>query len=62
MVEIDGRILLALQQNGRQSIQDLSVKVGLSPTPVARRVRALEEAGVILGYSALCDEAGWGSA
>ncbi len=58
--EIDRRILRALQKNGRQSIQDLSVQAGLSATPVARRVNALEKAGIIVGYTALCDEAALG--
>lgn len=55
--EIDRRILRALQADGRLSIQDLSDRVGLSASPVSRRVRALEQAGVIDGYAALIDEA-----
>lgn len=58
--DIDKRILRSLQSNGRMSVQDISAIVGLSPTPVARRIRALEEAGVITGYRALIDEAALG--
>lgn len=54
---IDQRILRALQRDGRQSLQELSERVGLSPTPCARRVRRLEAEGVIAGYAALIDEA-----
>ncbi len=54
--EIDIRILRHLQKDGRQSIQDLSEAVGLSATPVARRVKQLEKSGVIAGYYALIDE------
>ncbi|GHF45559.1 Lrp/AsnC family transcriptional regulator [Seohaeicola zhoushanensis] len=61
MDELDGRILRALRQDGRISITDLAAKVGLSATPVARRVRQLEEDGVITGYSAEIDEAKVGS-
>ncbi len=59
---IDRAILRELQKDGRLSIQDLSDKVGLSPSPCSRRVRLLEERGVLLGYSALIDErlAGYG--
>ncbi len=52
----DIKILRCLQKNGRQSINDLSEAVGLSATPVARRVRNLEQTGVIAGYCALLDE------
>ena len=52
---IDRRILERLQQDGRLSNADLAEKVGLSSSPCWRRVRALEEAGVIKGYAALLD-------
>ncbi|WP_264214384.1 Lrp/AsnC family transcriptional regulator [Leisingera thetidis] len=45
---------------GRISIQELSEGIGLSPTPVARRIRHLEERGIITGYTALIDEAALG--
>lgn len=38
------------------SMQDLSELVGLSPSPCARRVRILEDAGIIKGYAAVIDE------
>ncbi|XOV89710.1 MAG: Lrp/AsnC family transcriptional regulator [Pseudomonadota bacterium] len=44
---IDKRILEALQQNARISNLELADKVGLSPTPCLRRVKRLEESGII---------------
>lgn len=55
--DIDRAILRALQADGRMSVQAVSARVGLSPTPVARRIRALEQAGAIRGYAAVLDEA-----
>ncbi|HJZ30853.1 MAG TPA: Lrp/AsnC family transcriptional regulator [Hyphomicrobiaceae bacterium] len=52
----DWRILRELQANGRISNVELARKVGISPPPCLRRVRALEEAGMITGYFALLDE------
>lgn len=52
---IDRKILSALTENARLSIVDLSRRVGLSKTPVAARVKALEERGVIVGYRAILD-------
>ena len=52
---IDRRILERLQQDGRLSNAELAEKVGLSSSPCWRRVKALEEAGVIRGYAALLD-------
>ena len=57
---IDRRILRCLQENARLSSAELAQKVGLSVSPVWRRVRALEEAGVITGYRALVDPASVG--
>jgi DNA-binding Lrp family transcriptional regulator len=57
---IDHAIIRNLQADGRQSIQELSQKVGLSPSPCLRRLRLLEEAGVIRGYTALIDEKRFG--
>ena len=51
----DRRILEVLQEEGRISNQDLADRIGLSPSPCLRRVRALEESGLILGYRALLD-------
>ena len=52
---IDRRILERLQQDGRLSNADLAEQVGLSSSPCWRRVKALEEAGVIKGYAAQLD-------
>jgi Lrp/AsnC family leucine-responsive transcriptional regulator len=51
----DRRILEVLQDQGRISNQDLAERIGLSPSPCLRRVRALEDSGVILGYRAVLD-------
>ena len=51
----DRRILDVLQKEGRLSNQDLAERIGLSPSPCLRRVRALEETGIIAGYRALLD-------
>ena len=51
----DRQILQLLQQDGRISNQELADKIGLSPSPCLRRVRALEEAGLIIGYQVLLD-------
>lgn len=48
-------ILEALQADGRQSTQQLAEKVGLSATPVWRRVKELEDSGVVRRYVALAD-------
>jgi Lrp/AsnC family leucine-responsive transcriptional regulator len=53
--EIDRKILGHLQADGRMTNQNLSEQVGLSPSPCLRRVRGLEESGVIAGYVALVD-------
>ena len=52
----DWRILKELQANGRISNVELARKVGISPPPCLRRVRALEQAGMISGYFASLDE------
>jgi DNA-binding Lrp family transcriptional regulator len=52
----DWRILRELQANGRISNVELAAKVGISPPPCLRRVRALEQAGMINGYFASLDE------
>ena len=51
----DRRILEDLQGEARLSNQELAERIGLSPSPCLRRVRALEEAGLITGYRALVD-------
>ncbi|KEP74661.1 AsnC family transcriptional regulator [Microbacterium sp. SUBG005] len=50
---IDRLILAELQRDGRLTNQDLADRVGLSPSPCLRRVRRLEDAGVISGYRAV---------
>jgi DNA-binding Lrp family transcriptional regulator len=57
---IDRRMLAVLQQDGRITNQELSEKVGLSPTPCLRRLKRLEESGVITGYAALVDAKAYG--
>ncbi|HSR81447.1 MAG TPA: Lrp/AsnC family transcriptional regulator [Hyphomicrobiaceae bacterium] len=52
----DWRILKELQANGRITNVELAEKVGISPPPCLRRVRALEQAGMIAGYFAQLDE------
>lgn len=52
---IDRAIVAALVENGRISNAQLAEKVGLSPSPCWQRVRRLEEAGLIAGYTALID-------
>ncbi len=57
---IDKRILSQLQADGRVSNHDLAARVGLSPSPCLRRVKQLEEAGVIRNYVGLVDPAALG--
>ena len=54
--DIDRKILVALQADGRMSLNDLAAKVGLSPSPCLRRVRMLERDGVISRYVAVLDQ------
>ncbi len=53
---IDWRILRELQADGRLTNVALAARVGITPPPCLRRVRALEEAGLIKGYHATVDE------
>lgn len=53
---IDRRILEELQRNARISNLELAEAVGLSPTPCARRVRRLEESGLIRAHVTLLDQ------
>lgn len=53
--DLDRRILVALQGDGRMTNQALADAVGLSPSPCLRRVKQLEAEGVITGYVALAD-------
>lgn len=58
----DWRILKELMADGRMTNVALAARVGLSPPPCLRRVRALEEAGLLQAYTALVDEAALGFA
>jgi Lrp/AsnC family leucine-responsive transcriptional regulator len=58
--DVDRSILAVLEQYGRISNAELAARVGLSPSPCLRRVRRLEETGVIRGYRALIDPAAVG--
>jgi Lrp/AsnC family transcriptional regulator, leucine-responsive regulatory protein len=53
--DIDRKILSVLQTDGRMTNQELADLVGLSPSPCLRRVRQLEQSGVIANYVALLD-------
>ena len=57
---IDKRILSALQRDARLSNVQLAEEVCLSPSLCLRRVRILEESGVIAGYHASLDRSGLG--
>jgi Lrp/AsnC family leucine-responsive transcriptional regulator len=54
--EIDRKILRALQADAKITVGELGERVGLSPSPCARRVRILEGAGIIKGYTAIVDQ------
>jgi len=53
---IDKKIIKALQCDGKITVGDLAEKVGLSGSPCARRVRLLEDGGIIKGYAAIIDQ------
>ena len=57
---VDLEILSALQDDGRMTNVDLAARVGLTAPPCLRRVRSLEQAGVIRGYHARLDPAALG--
>ncbi|WP_425246238.1 Lrp/AsnC family transcriptional regulator [Streptomyces sp. NEAU-NA10] len=52
---LDREILFHLRQDGRLTNVELAKRVGLTPPPCLRRVKRLEEAGVITGYRAVVD-------
>lgn len=58
--DIDKRILGVLQSEGRLPMVELADRVGLSPTPCQRRVKRLEEEGVVERYAALVSPAALG--
>lgn len=57
MDAIDRRMLAQLQANGRLTVTELAERVQLSVSPCHRRLKALEESGVIAGYHAHLDQA-----
>ena len=57
---MDYRIIGILQKEGRISNLELADRIGLSPTPCNRRVKRLEESGVITGYGARINPAALG--
>jgi DNA-binding Lrp family transcriptional regulator len=62
MDQVDRDILRLLQEDGRLSNVELADRVRLTPSPCLRRVRNLEESGVITGYRAVIDPAAVGRA
>jgi DNA-binding Lrp family transcriptional regulator len=52
---IDRSILIRLQDNGRMSATEIAESVGLSPSACHRRIKALEQSGIIRGYVAVLD-------
>jgi DNA-binding Lrp family transcriptional regulator len=56
MDRLDRAIVAELQRDGRLTNLDLASRVGLTPAPCLRRVRRLEEDGVITGYTAVIDQ------
>ena len=60
MDQIDARILRALQRDSSPPVAELAGEVGLSASACHRRVKLLEEAGVIAGYAARLDRAALG--
>jgi Lrp/AsnC family leucine-responsive transcriptional regulator len=56
MDRTDRKIIGELQRNGRLTNQELSERVSLSPSPCLRRLRQLEQDGVIKGYTAIINQ------
>jgi Lrp/AsnC family leucine-responsive transcriptional regulator len=54
--DIDRRILKAMQADGRMTIQAIADRIGLSASPCLRRIRRMEEAGIITAYSVTIDQ------
>jgi len=55
MDRLDRKILSVLQRDARASLQDIGAAVGLSPSPCWTRIKKMEEAGVIQGYTVRLD-------
>lgn len=58
--EVDCRLLAELQRNARLTTSELAQKVGISQSPCWRRIRRMEESGLIAGYQARLDRRGLG--
>ena len=56
LTDLDRKILRALQEAGRMTIQAIAESVGLSASPCLRRIRQMERAGIIAAYSAIVDQ------
>ena len=56
MDQIDLKILRLLQQDAHATAEAIGAAVGLSPSPVLRRIRLMERTGILRGYVALVDE------
>ncbi|MGI9409754.1 MAG: Lrp/AsnC family transcriptional regulator [Hyphomicrobiaceae bacterium] len=55
MDRVDKKILRILTENGRASVEAVAERIDMSPTPTRRRIRRLEEAGIICAYRAELD-------
>ncbi|CNG75239.1 AsnC family transcriptional regulator [Yersinia enterocolitica] len=60
MDSIDRKIIAELQHDGRISLTDLADRIGISLSPCHRRVKTLEQNGVIQGYRAMIDPSSLG--
>lgn len=56
LTTVDRRILRALQEDGRMTVQAIADRVGLSASPCLRRIRQMEAAGIIAAYSAVVEQ------
>jgi Lrp/AsnC family leucine-responsive transcriptional regulator len=56
LTAVDRKILRALQEDGRMTVQAIAERVGLSASPCLRRIRQMEKAGIIAAYSATVDQ------
>lgn len=60
MDKTDRKIIRTLQQNARMTNQELAETINLSPSPCLRRVRALEQSGIIKSYTLEVDNEAYG--
>ena len=58
--DVDRNILRVLKTEGRIGVAELAARVGLSQSPVSRRLQRLEDRGIVKGYAAVIDEAALG--